>query len=88
MKINKLGFRNLSIIATSIFFVTTMSAQELKQLTLEELNYGGKNYSKFRPKNRKYSWWGNQLVRKDGDKMLTVSKTGKEQAFTEKQKEQ
>ncbi|MBO4660595.1 MAG: DPP IV N-terminal domain-containing protein [Prevotella sp.] len=83
-----LVFRGLSTIITFTIFATTMSAQELKQLTLEELNYGGKNYFKFRPESRTYSWWGNQLVRKDGDKMLTVSKNGEEKAFTEKQKEQ
>jgi len=56
---------------------TNMIAQ--KQFTLEDLNFGGKNYHNMVPKNQYYTWWGDQLVRLDVDKCYTVDKlTGKE----------
>ena len=46
-------------------FSTTTMAQK-KAFTLEDLNFGGKNYRAMSPKNESYSWWGDQLVRTDG----------------------
>ena len=43
----------------------TMTAQELKQFTLEDLNFGGKNYRKMVPENRMYEWKGEMPVRQD-----------------------
>ncbi|MBR7065530.1 MAG: DPP IV N-terminal domain-containing protein [Prevotella sp.] len=34
-----------------------------KSFTLEDLNFGGKNYRAMQPKNENYGWWGDQLVR-------------------------
>ena len=41
----------------------SMSAQELKKFTLEDLNFGGKNYRKMVPENRMYEWKGEMPVR-------------------------
>ena len=50
-----------------------------KSFTLEDLNFGGKNYHNMSPKNRWCTWWGNQLVRQDTDACYLVNKTtGKE----------
>ena len=48
------------------------NAQQLKTLTLEDLNFGGTNYHNMIAKNRWTTWWGDQLVRQDD------LKTGKE----------
>ena len=37
-------------------------AMAQKLLTLEELNFGGKNYRKMSPANEYYAWWGDVLV--------------------------
>lgn len=42
------------------------SAQELKQFTLEDLNFGGKNYKQMTPKRLRLWWEGNNLI--DADK--------------------
>jgi len=35
---------------------------QLKQFTLEDLNFGGSNYRTMTPATRAYAWWGDQLV--------------------------
>lgn len=56
----------------------TINAQT-KQFTLEDLNFGGKNYHNMTPKNKYLAWWGDKLVHKDVEKCSTVDKkTGKE----------
>lgn len=56
-----------------------MNAQELKSFTLEDLNFGGKNYRNFVPQNRNCVWWGDQLVRVESDACYLVNKqNGKE----------
>lgn len=55
-----------------------MNAQ-LRQFTLEDLNFGGKNYYNMTPKNVYTAWWGENLVHTDLDSCFTVDrKTGKE----------
>ncbi len=57
----------------------TTNAQEMKQFTLEELNYGGKNYRKTVPENRYTAWWGDTLVRLDAEQCSIIDKrSGKE----------
>ncbi|MCI2180398.1 MAG: DPP IV N-terminal domain-containing protein, partial [Prevotella sp.] len=61
----------------------TVSAQtrqsSLKELTLEDLNYGGTNYSKMIPENRWTTWWGDQLIRQELEACYIINKaTGKE----------
>ena len=43
--------------------ISSLTAQELKQFTLEDLNFGGKNYRKMVPENRMYEWKGEMPVR-------------------------
>jgi putative N6-adenine-specific DNA methylase len=58
---------------------TSSNMYAQKQFTLEDLNFGGKNYHNMVPKNQYYTWWGDQLVRLDVDKCYTVDKqNGKE----------
>ena len=40
---------------------TTLMAQD-KLFTLEDLNYGGKNYRNMTPQTKYYTWWGDILV--------------------------
>ena len=57
----------------------SMSAQEEKLFTLEDLNFGGNNYRNMQPKNRWYAWWGDELIRTDVEECYLVNKkTGKE----------
>ncbi|MDD6552264.1 MAG: DPP IV N-terminal domain-containing protein [Prevotellaceae bacterium] len=50
-----------------------------KTLTLEDLNFGGVHYREHLPENRWTTWWGNELIRLDADKVSLVDKnTGKE----------
>jgi dipeptidyl-peptidase-4 len=56
-----------------------VSAQGLKELTLEDLNFGGKNYHNMIAKNRWTTWWGDELIRQDAENCYLVNKsTGKE----------
>jgi dipeptidyl-peptidase-4 len=58
----------LGVTLTLLLSATTMSmsAQEEKKLfTLEDLNYGGKNYRQMSPENRYYEWKGEIPVRKE-----------------------
>lgn len=53
-------------------------AQQLKELTLEELNFGGVNYRKFVPERLNSTWWGDQLMYQDIDDAGMIDmKTGK-----------
>ena len=68
-----------------LFTSLNMNAQELKSFTLEDLNFGGKNYRNFVPLNRNCVWWGDQLVRLEGDACYIVNKTnGKETKLFDK----
>ncbi|MFC2474607.1 MAG: S9 family peptidase, partial [Prevotella sp.] len=58
------------------------SAQNLKQFTLEDLNFGGKNYHNMVAKNRWTTWWGDELIHLDVEKCSIVDKvTGKEKTL-------
>lgn len=51
----------------------------LKQFSLEDLNFGGKNYHRMVAKNRFTAWWGDELVRLDADECSLIDKaTGRE----------
>ena len=50
-----------------------------KSFTLEDLNFGGKNYRNMVAKNRWCTWWGDQLIHQDIDACYLVNKkNGKE----------
>ena len=53
-----------------------------QQFTLEDLNFGGKNYRNMIPQNRPLTWWGDQLVRLAKDTCWTVDAVkGKEKVL-------
>ena len=57
-----------------------MTAQQ--QFTLEDLNFGGKNYRNMIPQNKSLTWWGDQLVRLGKDTCWTVDAVkGKEKVL-------
>ena len=70
------------------FLVTLLSLPSMmyaqKEFTLEDLNFGGKNYHNMVPENRYLTWWGDELVRNDAQACYLVDKkTGEEtQLFT------
>ena len=51
----------------------TATAQ-LKHFTLEDLLPGGKTYQSTVPENQKLAWWGDKLVKIDGDSCLVYEK--------------
>ena len=62
------------LIALLVPSTLTTMAQEKKQFTLEDLNYGGHNYRNMIPKSRYYTWWGSELVRLDVEECYLVDK--------------
>jgi len=68
----------LILLASMSLFSTNILAQK-KLFTLEELNFGGVNFHKLRPKNLFVEWWGDQLVHTDVEECSLIDpKTGKE----------
>ena len=62
-------------------FLTQNMAAQLKQFTLEDLNFGGNNYHNMRPKNMYLRWWGDKLMYQDAEEWGTVDmKTGSKTA--------
>lgn len=73
---NKTWFSFLTLIA---LFVGGQKVMGQKLFTLEELNFGGKNYRKFVPENRYTTWWGDELIRTEASQCSIIDKkTGKE----------
>ena len=69
-------------LALLLMAVAMIPAMAQKQFTLEDLNFGGKNYRNMVPKNRSLVWWGDQLVRMSSDTCWTVNVTnGKEKVL-------
>lgn len=53
-------------------------AQELRQFTLEDLNFGGTNYRRMVPANMHLTWWGDVLMYQDSEEFGTTDpRTGK-----------
>ena len=51
-----------------------------KLFSLEDLNFGGKNYRDLQPENMWLTWWGDQLVQTDVEECHLIDvKTGKKQ---------
>ena len=75
------------IYCVAVVLLCSVSASAQQEFTLEDLNFGGKNYQNMVPKNKTLTWWGNQLYHCEKDSMWTVdTKTGKEKlAFTAQQ---
>lgn len=61
--------------------VAYVQAQQLKQFTLEDLNFGGTNYRNMVPGNMYITWWGDRLMYQDAEEWGTVDmKTGRKTA--------
>ena len=61
----------------ALIISVSMSAQD-KLFTLEDLNFGGKNYANLRPQNMWLTWWGEKLIQTDVEECFTIdTKTGK-----------
>lgn len=71
----------------AVMLLCSVTASAQKQFTLEDLNFGGKNYQNMIAKNKTLTWHGNQLYHIEKDSMWTVDlKSGKEKlAFTSQQ---
>ena len=73
--------QNLRIIIAAVVAIVACSlgANAQKQFTLEDLNFGGKNYRNMIAKSRTLTWWGDQLLHLEKDSSWTVGqKNGKE----------
>ena len=53
----------LAVVSFALLPHLTMA--QLKQFTLEDLNFGGTNYRAMSPANQSYAWWGDQLIKTD-----------------------
>ena len=74
------------LLASLLILATQTMAQKL--FTLEELNFGGKNYSVSVPKRWSYSWQEGKLIFRDGDKTVQVNPaTGKTTEYQEPEKQ-
>ena len=70
----------LSTLLSFLMIPVSMNAQQL--FTLEDLNYGGKNYHNLSPKNMWLTWWGDQLIQTDVEECYTIdAKTGKKEVL-------
>lgn len=66
------------IMAMALATTLGAAAQDLKQFSLEDLNFGGTNYRRMVPKNIYPAWWGDVLMYQDSDEFGTLDpKTGK-----------
>lgn len=65
----------MAMILSSLTFAAQTAGQAFKQLTLEELIPGGKNYHKYHPKDIDHiQWWGDQCVfSEEGDTLYALS---------------
>ena len=57
----------------------SMNAQK-KLFTLEDLNFGGKNFHNLRPQNMFLTWWGDQLMYQDAEEGGTIDAKGNTKA--------
>lgn len=74
MKINKLIVMLGMTAALLVHDSNSLHAQELKQFTLEDLNFGGNNYHNMIAENRWTTWWGDELVRLDVENCKLINK--------------
>ena len=71
--------KKLFILLFFYSFILSVTAQQ-KLFTLEDLNFGGRNYHSLRPQNMFLTWWGDQLVQTDVEECnLINAKTGKKE---------
>ncbi|MBR2034540.1 MAG: DPP IV N-terminal domain-containing protein, partial [Prevotella sp.] len=77
----KINIIKLAMTLMVVAFPSAMSAQ-LKEFSLEDLNFGGTNYHNMIPKNMYLAWWGDQLMELDAEEIMTIdAKSGKKQTI-------
>ena len=70
--------KNIMVMIAMMTIPATMSAQDKKLFTLEDLNFGGTNYANLRPQNMWLTWWGDKLIQTNVEKCYAIdTKTGK-----------
>ena len=76
-KINQrpVGLVKLVQLVILVTLATPMTAQN-KLFTLEDLNFGGTNYTNMQPKNLFLTWWGDQLMYQDAEEGGTIDAKG------------
>ena len=75
--------KNKTRLAATLLCLLTMlpmSAQQ-KLFTLEDLNFGGRNYHSFRPQNMFLTWWGDRLMYQDAEEGGTLDEQGNKTAL-------
>ena len=74
----------IRVLVALCFFCTfstlSMTAQQ-KLFTLEDLNFGGRNYHNLRPKNMFLTWWGDQLMFQDAEEGGTINEKGEKKVL-------
>ena len=73
--------RILALIALLTLPYSFMNAQDRKLFTLEDLNFGGKNYRNLLPENKWYEWWGDQLMYLDAEEGGSVDAKGNQKTL-------
>jgi len=70
--------KTLLAIIAMMAIPATMSSQDKKLFTLEDLNFGGTNYANLRPQDMWMTWWGEKLIQTDVEECRVIdTKTGK-----------
>ena len=85
MKKIKISIARLAGLVGLVFLASPMPMTAKDKLfTLEDLNFGGTNYSNMQPKNMWLTWWGDQLIQTDVEECYSIDiKTGeKTRLFT------
>ena len=57
--------KQIHVVLTALLLFYLLPCMAQKEFTLEDLNFGGKNYHKMLPENRRYTWKGEMPVRDD-----------------------
>ena len=79
---SKTFMRNRIATIILIMMATINATAQNKKFTLEELNFGGKNYRQTVPETRYLTWWGDELVRTEAEYCSVIDKkTGAEKTL-------
>ena len=70
--------KKIIVVAAMAIASSNISAQKL--FTLEDLNFGGKNYKEMTPKRLHTTWYGNQLTTYDAEHFYSIDKTSGERS--------
>ena len=56
-----------TLITMAAVLIASVGAQAQKLFSLEDLNFGGKNYKQMTPERIDARWYGNELILKEND---------------------